>query len=70
MAASSATVTGKAGPGDTVTALKLTAQRNVNFNIQNGVISVDGVDIDISACTTVTCVVTAGTPPAFAFTIS
>lgn len=64
------TVTGKIGPGEQLTAAVIKAANGVITFDGNGNVQINGQSIDISGATTVTCTVTAGTPPAFAFTIS
>lgn len=72
MAANAIVVTGKIGPGDTITAQRLNAQAGITFNA-NGTVSINGQVIDISAATGISVAVTAGsghTPPVFVFTIT
>lgn len=50
-----ATVTAKIGPAETVTAAVLTNIKGINFAMSSNILTVDGVDYDISAATVITC---------------
>lgn len=52
---SQVTITAKIGPGDTVTASVIPSPNNINFNMNNNIVSINGVDYDITAASTVTC---------------
>lgn len=71
MANNKVTATGAAGPGLTVTSLVVNNINDVEFDLNAKVLRIkeDSVnhEIDISAATTVTCTITAGT---YAFVIS
>lgn len=65
-------VTGKIGPGDTITAQQINATGSITFN-PNGTVSINGQVIDIQTATAISVAVTAGsghTPPTWTFTIS
>lgn len=49
------TVTGKIGPAEPVTAMVLSnVKGNINFNVDNNVLTVNGQQYDINAATTIT----------------
>lgn len=51
---SQATITGKIGPAEAVTALVIPNVKNANFNFENGTVEINGQTFDIYAQTTIT----------------